>query len=88
MHVRGKKSSTPAYENTFPFSDSVASQLRDENPYLLNEDKCVYKNSWNKTSKIFTIGDKENLIGYRAPRAGESFLAGLGKELTAEKYPE
>lgn len=84
MHVRGKKSSVPAYENVRPFSDSVASRLRDENPYCLNEEN--ESNVWSKAfSREFGDDDKENLIGYRAPRAGDSFLAGLGKELAADK---
>ena len=85
MHVRGKKSSVPAYENVRPFSDSVASRLRDENPYYLNEEN-ESNNVWSKEfSREFGNDDKENLIGYRAPRAGDSFLAGLGKELAADK---
>ncbi|KAL3783776.1 hypothetical protein ACHAWO_007602 [Cyclotella atomus] len=79
MHVRGKKSSVPAYENVRPYSDSVASRLRDENPYSLNEGSNAA--SWTKTSQEPSSDDKENLIGYRAPRAGDSFLSGLGKDL-------
>jgi hypothetical protein len=79
MHVRGKKSSIPAYENMSPFSESVASRLRDENPYSLNEGSNAV--SWPKTPPELCSDDKENLIGYRAPRAGDSFLSGLGKDL-------
>jgi hypothetical protein len=79
MHVRGKKSSVPAYENVRPYSDSVASRLRDEIPYSLSEGSNAA--SWTKTSQELSSDDKENLIGYRAPRAGDSFLSGLGKDL-------
>ena len=81
MHVRGKKSSVPAYENVRPFTDSVASRLREENPYSLNEE-CG-SNAWTKETQEM-YDDKENLIGYRAPRTGGSFLAGSGKELAAD----
>jgi hypothetical protein len=84
MHIRGKKSSIPLFENVRQYSDSVAARLRDENPYSLNEDNRG--NAWDsKSSKIVTNEDKENLVGYRAPRAGASFLAGLGKELATDK---
>ena len=83
MHVRGKKSSVPAYENVRPFSDSVASRLRDENPYSLNDEKSSFV-SWSNASQEVVRDGKENLIGYRAPRAGD-FLAGLGKELAAKQ---
>lgn len=86
MHIRGKKSSIPLFENVRQYSDSVAARLRDENPYSLNEDNRGNGNAWDsKSSKKVTNEDKENLVGYRAPRAGASFLAGLGKELATDK---
>lgn len=85
MHIRGKRRIIPAYENVRPSNENMASRLRDENPYTLNEgvDK-----SWNESSKKnfndATAKPNANLIGYRAPRGGDSFLVGLGKELAAE----
>lgn len=87
MHIRGKKSSIPLFENVRQYSDSVAARLRDENPYSLNEDNRGgnSKARDSNPSKKVTNEDKENLVGYRAPRAGASFLAGLGKELATDK---
>lgn len=83
MHVCGKKSSVPAYENVSPFTDSVASRLRDENPYSLNENSS--SNTCRSKAPHEHVNGKENLIGYRAPRAGNSFLAGLGKKLATDR---
>jgi hypothetical protein len=86
MSIRGKKVTTPAWENARPFDDSVASRLKGENPYSLNEgNDTLHKGSG---AKSHAGKDKMNdyLIGYRAPhRGGDSFLTGLGKQLAADE---
>ncbi|KAL3798422.1 hypothetical protein HJC23_005075 [Cyclotella cryptica] len=85
MHIRGKKSTIPSYENVRPFNETAASRLRGENPYSLNEGSMK---TWNDASQENANGvnsnRNSNLIGYRAPRGGESFLVGLGRELAAD----
>lgn len=85
MHIRGKKSTLPAYENVRPYDENVASRLREENPYTLNEGGGkTWGKSSRKNSNDSNAKPNANLIGYRAPRGGDSFLVGLGKELAAD----
>ncbi len=93
MHIRGKKSTVPMWENVQPFDESVASRLRDENPYTLN-DRDDVRNEPIESKSLDTIAihselRKRNLIGYRANRGGasKSLLAGLGKEVAAVLPP-
>ena len=84
MHICGKKSTVPAYENVRPFDSSVAARMRRENPYSLNDGDC--NNDKEPFSEAHASGEgttNGNLIGYRAHRGGtaRSFLAGLGKEV-------
>mmetsp|Transcript_22163 Transcript_22163/g.41861 ORF Transcript_22163/g.41861 Transcript_22163/m.41861 type:complete len:200 (+) Transcript_22163:5138-5737(+) len=92
MFVRGKQSTVPAYEKACPFSESVGAQLRDENPYCLNDQGSIPADSKDKSNEENgnpnTIPSDSalpgySLVGYRSGGGVRSFLEGLGTEVAA-----
>ena len=82
MFVRGKASTTPAYELARPFRESVGSRLRLENPYDLNE-KVIdnVKNAKDENYPPSCTDSEFSLVGYRSGCGAKSFLAGLGSQV-------
>ena len=79
MFIRGKASTTPAYELARPFSESVGARLRLENPYGLNENIDNVKNAKDENNPP---ADCEfSLVGYRSGCGAKSFLKGLGSQV-------
>ena len=78
MFVRGKASTTPAYELARPFSESVGARLRLENPYDLNESINVKK---SKDENNPPADCEFSLVGYRSGCGAKSFLKGLGSQV-------
>ena len=83
MFVRGKASTTPAYELARPFSESVGARLRlRENPYDLNEKVIDNVKSAKDENYPPSCTDSEfSLVGYRSGCGAKSFLAGLGSQV-------
>ena len=83
MFVRGKASTTPAYELARPFSESVGARLRlSENPYDLNEKVIDNVKSAKDENYPPSCTDSEfSLVGYRSGCGAKSFLAGLGSQV-------
>ena len=85
MFVRGKASTTPAYELARPFSESVGARLRlSENPYDLNE-KVIdnVKNAKDENYPPSCTDSEFSLVGYRSGCGAKSFLAGLASQVAA-----
>ena len=83
MFVRGKASTTPAYELARPFCESVGARLRlSENPYDLNE-KVIdnVKNTKDENYPPSCTDSEFSLVGYRSGCGAKSFLAGLGSQV-------
>ena len=83
MFVRGKASTTPAYEFARPFSESVGARLRllSENPYDLNENVDNVKNAKDENYPPSCTDSEFSLVGYRSGCGAKSFLAGLGSQV-------
>lgn len=83
MFVRGKASTTPAYELARPFSESVGARLRllSENPYDLNENVDNVKNAKDENYPPSCTDSEFSLVGYRSGCGAKSFLAGLGSQV-------
>lgn len=91
MFVRGKATTTPAYELARPFDETVGARLREENPYSLNENRnshCADKAKTNEENghpnKTDSADDSSHsLVGYRSGGGARSFLEGLGADVAA-----
>lgn len=89
MHVRSKKSATPAFENVKPYNNEIASQLRyTENPYLLC-DRNLKRSEISDVNFRNDGSDMANLVGYRSHHHGGTtaasahcLLSNLSKEMT------
>jgi len=76
MHVRGKKKTTPAFEEASTFNANKALKIKKENPYRLNDglDHKIESDTMESTS----FNEYNSSFHYNNKR---SFLSGLVKEI-------